>query len=299
MLNDNTYEIDPSDVKNSWTYLAFMGFKAAREEKADVGTFVSVGTGPGIDGIGANEIFRPRSLVLTDIHKKVLPVAEMNFLNNLGRVKPDVFRVLHGNLCEPLAGRGIKADILYANLPNLPFHGRDIFGGINTASFFSERPAKVPREFRERLLALQHAFLLGGQKQLADGGLLLLNVGGRMPFRVIERLFESAGLSILRIVTLLKLQSEADVILKGYSDAEKKYGVEFDFYPYDEAVRSAPKLAFDAHSQRAALGHCRLSATDAYGAWKRGAKIAHLAHLVIAEKSRGKALPPFASRAIR
>lgn len=293
MYNDNTYEVRADDVQNSWIYLALAGFQAAREEKPRVGTFVSVGTGPGTDGIGANEILKPKKIILTDIHKNVLPLAEMNFLNNLGSVKPGEFKVLYGSLCEPLEKHGIKADVLYANLPNVPFHGRDIFDGINTASYFSGRLGKVPKEFRERLLSHQYAFLCGAKNCLYDDGLLLVNIGGRMPFTEIENLFKSTGFSIARTVTLLKRQSEADVILKGYSDAEKKYGREFDFYAYDEAARSVPKLASDAHSQRSALGHCRMSASQAYAAWKEGARIAHLAHFVIAKKAAAQSSRPF------
>ena len=62
-------------------FIIFLAFKKLKKEKIKVGTFVTIGTGPAIDAIGAAEIFSPELVVLTDINPNVIDIAYRNFLN--------------------------------------------------------------------------------------------------------------------------------------------------------------------------------------------------------------------------
>ncbi len=277
--NEHTYDIQPT-VKNNWISIAFRGFEKLAKSKEKIKTFASIGTSLGIDGIGANEIFKPKEIILTDLHENVLPLVKINFLNNLGENKPEKFLVLKGNLCEPLKRKKIKADLIYANLPNIPFKGNKekIFEGIKTSSFFVSQK-NVPKKFEKFLLAHQYLFLQDAKNSLANNGTILLNIGARMPFSVFEELFKETGYRIDEITTAFKMQTEAEEMLKGYAEAEKEYRVKFDFYPYEKTLIFISENSVEEKKLKNSVKKFRISASEAYKLHKKGKKIGHIAHL--------------------
>jgi len=110
-----------------------------------------VGTGPGIDAIGAKTILDPKVTVMTDVHPNVVPLAAENFR----RFHPDAkHTALLGNLCEPLRQQGILADVIYANLPNIPADDeQEILQGTHSATFIPSSSLKhVPEQYNKYLL---------------------------------------------------------------------------------------------------------------------------------------------------
>ncbi len=257
ICNKHTYPLNLADLKNEWIYFAIKGFQKLKAEKQKFKTIAIIGTGSGIDAIAANELFHPETLVITDIHQQALKIASVNFLNNLGSHKPKEFLALKGNLCDLLIQQKIKADLIYANLPNIPFQGKDILEDIYTSTFFEEwEQQTVPAVFREHLLELQYQFLKNAKKALAPKGKILVSVGTRVPEKTLVKLFEKTGLRHSTLVTGLKLQSQADEVLSGYAQAERKFGVRFKFYKYSDQKRSITATqALKLHQQGVPIGH--------------------------------------------
>ena len=67
-------------------------------------------------------------------------------------------------------------------------------------------------------------------------------IGGRIPYKVLKELFAATGYKFSELASVYKLQTEPYFELKGYAEAEKKYGVEFDFYRYTEAQKHWLKI---------------------------------------------------------
>lgn len=269
---DNTYEIDTKNPKDNWLYPAFLGFKKLKEklnsENKKVKTFATIGTGQGIDAVGAQYAFNAQEIILTDIHPKVVSVAQQNFINNSPLPLPR-FKTFIGNLCEPLNKNKIIADIIYTNLPNIPLDGSETpFTGQLTSTFFDTSwIQKTTHQLEKYLLSLQNAFLFSASKSLIPGGSVIINLGGRVPLWIIKKMFTDAGYHYQELFNMFKLQTQPEWVLGGYARAEEKYKVNFDFYRFDIAQQKLNKQ-FDNQNISAAqlkqiLKPFRVNATEA------------------------------------
>ncbi len=268
---DHTYEIDALEPCNNWLFPAFKAFqKLAADYKKQsrlINTFVTVGTGPGIDAIGASHILKPRSVTLTDIHPAVLPIAEKNFKKNKNSATIDT-QILLGNLCAPLKKYGIAADLIYANLPNISLDDADsILSGQLTSTFFDVKilPA-CPTDLSKFLLCMQNGFLHDAYDTLAPNGSVIINLGGRVPLPLVKKMFTAAGYTYKELYNTFKVQSQPEWVLGGYARAEEKYKVSFDFYRYDKALEKVGKYLESDIISGAELKEClepfRVSATE-------------------------------------
>ncbi len=271
-VNEHTYEVDSAHPQDNWLYPALKGFQIMRDrlvrEKKKVRTFATIGTGQGVDAIGAYRLFHPAHIVLTDIHPDVVPVALKNARKNIPHLSCTV-RGYVGNLCEPLVQHGVVADIIYANLPNIPLAGSgSAFSGQLTSTFFDERwVAGCTQQLETYLLAVQHAFLVSAHDCLAPGGSVIVTLGGRVPLALVHKMFTDTGYVYQELVNYFKLQSQPEWVLGGYARAEEQHGVSFDFYRFDAAHASLQKHFESASLTAAALKRLlqpfRVSATDA------------------------------------
>lgn len=238
----NTYEVDPNSPEDNWLYPAFVGFKKLKqkliEENKDTACFVTIGSGQGLDAIGAHHLLQPTKIVLTDVHPAVIPIAKHNYLKNI-KNKTDL-EAYDGNLCEPLRQHNIIADIIYANLPNIPFDGPDPpLTGQLSSTFFSQQWVKPCSLILKRyLLNLQNTFLSEAYASLTPGGSVVLNLGGRVPLWLIKKMFKDNGFQYEELFNMLKVQSQPEWVLGGYARAEEKYRVTFDFYRLDAAFNN-------------------------------------------------------------
>ncbi|OGH87829.1 MAG: hypothetical protein A3J93_05360 [Candidatus Magasanikbacteria bacterium RIFOXYC2_FULL_42_28] len=237
---NNTYEIDALEPKNNWLYPAFRGFQnlstRLTKENKPTDTFVAIGTGQGLDAVGAYHILKPKNIIITDLHPAVVPITEKNFYQNIKNGSAAVM-ALTGNLCEPLRQNKITADIIYANLPNIPLSEADtILSGQLTSTFFdASRAPHSPSLLNAYLLGLQNAFLQDAHASLAPGGSVIINLGGRVPIALIQTMFADAGYTYQELYATFKLQTQPEWVLGGYARAEEKYKKRFDFYRYDAA----------------------------------------------------------------
>ncbi len=267
---EHTYEVNAVKPKNNWLYPAFKGFLKLRKKlpcgKSSTLTFASIGTGQGIDAIGAYHIFHPKKIIITDIHPEVIPIAKNNFLKNTDHKTNFVAYV--GNLCDPLSKNKIVADIIYANLPNIPFEGvGSNFGGQLTSTFFNEQWINNKSRILEKyLLSLQNAFLYSAWPNLSPRGSVIVNLGGRIPLQLIKKMFTDAGFKYEELFNTLKIQSQPEWVLGGYARAEEKYKVTFDFYRFDAAKskygKKLEKENLSANKLKKMLRPFRISATE-------------------------------------
>lgn len=267
---ENTYEVDPEHPEDNWLYPAFRGFEKLRQrlvaEQKPTKIFATIGTGQGVDAIGAYYILHPQSVVVTDILDAVVPIAKENVLQNT----PRTLRVeaYHGNLCEPLQQHNIVPDIIYANLPNIPFEGSgSIYSGQLTATFFSQQWIKTcPQIFEHYLLCLQRSFLYDAYATLRLNGSVVLNLGGRVPLPLVKDMFHDVGFEYEELFNMLKVQSQPEWVLGGYARAEQKYNVIFDFYRFDVAYKKLgeqlAKENYSAAQLKQILKPFRVSASE-------------------------------------
>ena len=66
--------------RDHWLSYAFRGFQILNQKGVQVNHFVSIGTGSGIDAIGALEIFRPQTVTVTDLAPAILSRAKENII---------------------------------------------------------------------------------------------------------------------------------------------------------------------------------------------------------------------------
>lgn len=298
LFNAATYEIDEMP-QNNWLYPAFLGFqelaeKLRREDKC-VQSFASIGTGAGLDVVGAEqiffpaflsgyqaEIFKPSLLVGTDVHPGVLPLAEENVRKNIDLKSADI-RMLLGSLCTPLREAGLKVDVLYANLPLIPDGPAHILDGMRSSTFVDRDLLKdVPPLYTKHLLGMKYALLQDAHDCLTESGSVVLNLGGRVSIPLVHRMFTECGYSYDELVTMLKVQSQPEEVLPGFVAAEQKHGIAFEFYWMEsEPQKYTPKVYInDIYSESFLKRNKRVSATEALALHSKGEKIGHIVRVI-------------------
>lgn len=235
-MNENTYDFDPKNPKDSWLYPVLLGFLKLKRQGFKPESFVTIGTGSGIDSIGAYEIFRPKEIYQADVHPNVPDVADANTKKLIGRqVNIQTFL---GDLCEPLISRGIKADFVYGNLPNVPSEELVWGGKVSASKFMARDVENCPEIFQKWLLTLQYLFLKQAKQVVKPGGVVVDALGARVPDGILQKLFTENGYQVTELAGVYKAQSEPEDVLEGYVKAEKEFGVEveFDFYDHEKAL---------------------------------------------------------------
>lgn len=266
-----------------WLAYAFQGFQELKEQGFPVKHFVSIGTGSGIDAIGALEIFRPKTVTVTDLAPSILSRAKENltcYQANGGQTATINYGL--GDLCNPLGNQ--LADLIYANLPNLPvppeLKDKLMENGISAAFYDPETVADIPDKFKRYLLTLQYAFLRQAKKNLKPDGRIALNLGARVPLSLIEDLFISTGYRVKPLTFCLKLQTRAIESIKSYADFERKDTV-FAYYRYNESMQkideNQPRSAQDLVNL---LKHQQISASKALSLAEKGELVGYVAMLL-------------------
>lgn len=291
-MNEHTYGMDMEQPENNWLYPAFRGFQECQkrlgQEHQRVETFTTIGTGSGIDAIGAYEIFRPHRVIMTDIHPDVLPLAAKNFSLNTEK-EFVVFETLKGDLLQPLKKRGWISDVIYANLPNVPFVHEEpsLLAKQLSASFYIPKEHNIiPRDAERYLLAMQYIVLHDAREVLTHHGSVLLNLGARVPCEVVKNIFQEIGYSYEELFVMLKKQTEAELMLPSYAKAEVENGVEFDFYRLTDAQTYLAQEAPGAEPPSVDLLKSRLERfrVNASTAWRefheKGTPIGHIVSLL-------------------
>jgi hypothetical protein len=269
------------DVEANWVWHGFKGMARLRRTLEAEGrppqSFAAIGTGTGVDAIGAGLIFPTlKTIAVTDIEPDVLALGLENVRGNVDAgVSVSGFA---GDLCGPLYPLRQRFDLIYANLPNLPVVGKQS-GAIDHNTCYAERDEAPDPKLGAYLLGFQHMFLRSAIPVLAARGSALLMIGGRFPYDMFGRLADLSGYVFEELLCCLRLETDLATTIDAYAAHEGE--IEFDYYLYDEAKRALDgKGGLNGEALKAALAPCRLSARDASRAGAMGKRIGHTLHMI-------------------
>jgi methylase of polypeptide subunit release factors len=294
-LTDDSYPLEPTP-EQSWLPVAFRAF-AELDRRMHVEDLLILGTGNGLDALGAAEIFDLRALTVTDLHASSLSVARENVIAHLMRPAGMRLDFRAGDLlsCVP---PGQRFSLVYENLPNLPATPAvDLRRGTLGGRFFDASALEVPALFGAYRLALHHQCLLDARPHLRDGGGVLTAIGGRMPHDVAFGLHRACGYRPRLVAFDVKLQVEPELVVPPYRRAEAEHGVPFTFYAPEaialvaDARRDGLDGASLADAVAADLDRLSLSAREADQRVAAGRAVAHSVLMIFGERDPPGAPP--------
>lgn len=126
-LTEHSYLPKADDPRSDWVasvaYPAFLAIQQMDIGLSNIDCFATIGTGTGLDALAAIEVFGCREVVVTDMHEDVVNTAARNIAENiLDNAPPVSIHALSGDLLMPLRQVPGRFDLIYENLPNIPFH---------------------------------------------------------------------------------------------------------------------------------------------------------------------------------
>ena len=287
-LTDDSYPLEPAP-EQALLPVAFRAFAALRREMR-VDDLLILGTGNGLDALGAAEIFdHLATLTVTDLHERSLAVGRENVLAHLA--DPGAIRLgFHAGDLLSCVPPGQRFSLVYENLPNLPAPAAaDLRRGTLAGRFFDAGAAEVPEPFGAYRLALHHRCLRDAWPRLHSGGGVLTAIGGRMPHPVAFDLHRSCGYRPRLVAFDVKLQVEPDLVVPPYRDAEAEHGLPFTFYAPEAIglVADARRGGLDGQALADAvageLGALAISAREAAERTAGGQRVAHSVLMILGE----------------
>jgi hypothetical protein len=290
-LTDDTYPLEPTP-EESWLPVAFRAFARLRPRVAG-GDVLIVGTGNGLDALGAAEILAPPALVVTDRHAACVAVARENVLAHLtAEAAAGVALSFHAGDLLACVPPDTRFSLVYENLPNLPAPAAPALrrGTIGGRFFEAGAEPEVPEPFGTYLLALHHRCLREAGPHVRAGGGVLTAIGGRMPHDVAFELHRTCGYRPELVAFDVKRQVEPELVVPPYARAEAERGVEFTFYAPDAIERAAQARRAGLDGQELAdalagdLAALALSARQAADRVRRGRPVAHSVLMVFGER---------------
>jgi methylase of polypeptide subunit release factors len=289
--NEHMYTIKDA-IEDNWLFYTFFGFRELQKRLLQEGKrpnkVAIIGTGNGVDALGACLFIDGiEELLVTDIDSRVIDLSTRNIDNNIpeDRSKPKVFFFV-GDLCNPLSERYLETDLVYGNLPNLPSDSDDLHEGINLSSLYRRgiREIRASGSIGDYLLEMQRLFLDSAKAVLRPGGSVLPIIGGRVPYGLFPRMFAEAGFNFEELCSGFKRQTEAEVIIPEYANAEMGR-VRFSFYHYSEARGHLQKLGIGNPTAKIngkelsdILRDYGVSAREALSLYRGGIDIGHTIH---------------------
>ena len=279
---DHAYLPKTEDIKSDWVaYIAAPAFKLIREKLGhDVDSFVSIGTGSGIDVLTGIELLGAKRVGFTDLQRSVVAAAAQNVRNNLKSNNIE-FEFGDGDLLQPLQNGKRNYDVIYENLPNVPLASNTkIEDKRNSGHYLEKRIEPIPEFVHEQMLDLHYLALKQARDYLSQNGAVYSTLGGRVPLSAFIKLGELAGLHSEIFTYSWKVQAEPEDVISGYAAQEKAGLGPFRFYRAEDLQKAFANVSVKDSGSRAfeieeSLDSVKLSATAAYDAFKKGEVIGH------------------------
>lgn len=279
---DHAYLPKTEDIKSDWVaYIAAPAFKLIREKMGhDIDSFVSIGTGSGIDVLTAIELLGAKRVGFTDLQRSVVAAAAQNVKNNLKSNNIE-FEFGDGDLLQPLQNGKRNYDVIYENLPNVPLaNNTKIEDKRNSGHYLEKREEAIPEFVHEQMLDLHYLALKQARDYLAKNGAVYSTLGGRVPLNAFIKLGELAGLRSEIFTYSWKVQAEPEDVISGYAAQEKAGLGPFRFYRAEDLQKAFANISVKDSGSRAfeiekSLNSVKLTATAAYEAFKKGEVIGH------------------------
>ena len=283
-LSDRAYLPRIDDLQADWVATVAAPAFALLHRNRGAGaskSFCSIGTGSGMDALAGIEFFEANQVGITDLFAEVVDTAAANVRANIRPGLDVALHAGHGDLLEPLRADGIKFDVIYENLPNLPLAKTARLDVDRTSSsYVPEREEQVPDVIADHLLTLHYLALRQAREFLNPGGTVLSTLGGRIPLRVITDMSRQAGYTPRILTYTWKIQVDPEDNLKSYALWQEQGLGPFTFYRAEvlaEAFAGRDRAA--AGEQAEALEHSllphRLDAAAALDVLAQGGRIAH------------------------
>ncbi|SOD11404.1 Ribosomal protein L11 methyltransferase (PrmA) [Fibrobacter sp. UWB16] len=279
---DHAYLPKTEDIKSDWVaYIAAPAFKLIREKLGhDIDSFVSIGTGSGIDVLTGIELLGAKRVGFTDLQRSVVAAAAQNVRNNL-KSNDIEFEFGDGDLLQPLQNGKRNYDVIYENLPNVPLASNTkIEDKRNSGHYLEKREEAIPEFVHEQMLDLHYLALKQARDYLAQNGAVYSTLGGRVPLSAFIKLGELAGLHSEIFTYSWKVQAEPEDVISGYAAQEKAGLGPFRFYRAEDLQKAFANVSVKDSGSRAfeiekTLDSVKLTATAAYEAFKKGEVIGH------------------------
>ena len=279
---DHAYLPKTEDIKSDWVaYIAAPAFKLIREKLGhDIDSFISIGTGSGIDVLAGIELLGAKRVGFTDLQRSVVAAAAQNVRNNL-KSNDIEFEFGDGDLLQPLKNGKRNYDVIYENLPNVPLaNNTKIEDKRNSGHYLEKREEAIPEFVHEQMLDLHYLALKQARDYLAENGAVYSTLGGRVPLSAFTKLGELAGFHSEIFTYSWKVQAEPEDVISGYAAQEKAGLGPFRFYRAEDLQKAFANVSVKDSGSRAfeiekALESAKLSATAAYEAFKKGEVIGH------------------------
>ena len=280
---DHAYLPKTEDIKSDWVaYIAAPAFKLIREKLGhDIDSFVSIGTGSGIDVLAGIELLGAKRVGFTDLQRSVVAAAAQNVRSNIKETSKIEFEFGNGDLLQPLQNGKRNYDVIYENLPNVPLASNTkIEDKRNSGHYLEKREEAIPEFVHEQMLDLHYLALKQARDYLAENGAVYSTLGGRVPLNAFIKLGELAGLRSEIFTYSWKVQAEPEDVISGYAAQEKAGLGPFRFYRAEDLQKAFANISVKDSGNRAfeiekALESAKLSATAAYEAFKKGEVIGH------------------------
>ena len=279
---DHAYLPKTEDIKSDWVaYIAAPAFKLIREKLGhDIDSFVSIGTGSGIDVLAGIELLGAKRVGFTDLQRSVVAAAAQNVRNNLKSNNIE-FEFGDGDLLQPLKNGKRNYDVIYENLPNVPLASNTkIEDKRNSGHYLEKREEAIPEFVHEQMLDLHYLALKQARDYLAENGAVYSTLGGRVPLSAFIKLGELAGFHSEIFTYSWKVQAEPEDVISGYAAQEKAGLGPFRFYRAEDLQKAFANISVKDSGKRAfeiekTLDSVKLTATAAYEAFKKGEVIGH------------------------
>ena len=295
-LTRHSYPVEQS-VAESWLRLAFRAF-ARLAGRMQVRDLLIIGTGNGLDALGALEIFDLTSLVVTDLFEESLSVSLRNVLAHLDEQSGTEIDFRAGDLlaCVPPERRFC---LIYRTFPTFARPRGWTSRLAPSAAGSSTRPGSAcpssssHTSWRSTTNACSRR---GGY--LRDGGGILTAIGGRIPLDVAFDLHRSCGYAPELVIFDAKIQTEPELVLSGYARVEEEAGVAFRFYTPEviEIVAEARRTGLEGEELALAvegelIQHV-MSATEALARCRQGRPVAHSVFMILGSSGGAEPLTP-------
>ena len=280
---DHAYLPKTEDIKSDWVaYIAAPAFKLIREKLGhDIDSFVSIGTGSGIDVLTAIELLGAKRVGFTDLQRSVVAAAAQNVRSNIKETSKIEFEFGNGDLLQPLQNGKRNYDVIYENLPNVPLASNTkIEDKRNSGHYLEKREEAIPEFVHEQMLDLHYLALKQARDYLAKNGAVYSTLGGRVPLSAFIKLGELAGFHSEIFTYSWKVQAEPEDVISGYAAQEKAGLGPFRFYRAEDLQKAFANVSVKDSGSRAfeiekSLDSVKLTATAAYEAFKKGEVIGH------------------------
>lgn len=281
---DRAYVPQVDDLPRDWVAsVAAPAFKIlrARRGAAACKAFCALGTGSGMDALAGIELLGAEVVGLTDLFEEVVATAAANVRRNHLAEHPVALHAGAGDLLQPLAGQGVRFDLIYENLPNLPLaDAAEVEVERTSAAFLAPRSEPVPEAVKDWLLVLHYLALVQAKDFLNPGGAVISTIGARLPLSVLADMATAAGYRPSFLTYWWKVQADPDDVIGSYAQWQRQGLGPFHFYPAEtlEAAFAGLTLEQAGRDAFAIERDLRGKSLDAVAAWEahqRGERIGH------------------------